>query len=919
MAAGAPHRHVFSERFLDGSVIEPCFPRPGPGTAFAAHGSFDMSARLRRALPPLIGFGLFLAALAVLRGELTTTSWQTLTRNAVGIPRWRLALALGLTGLNYLVLTGYDLLAFRSIGRALPRARIMIVSFLAYAIANNVGFAMLSGTSVRYRFYTRWGITAEELSRIVFSYSVTFWIGLLALGGLILTVGPFPGSSHGQIPINGAPLGWLLLAVCTGYIVASAMGVGPLRLRRVELPLPSARIALTQLAISMLDWALAAAVLFVLLPPSDLTWLEFLGAFLTAMLLGLASHVPGGAGVFEGLLVLLLRPHLNSADLLPAFIVYRAVYYLAPLFLALLGLIGDELLQRRSQAARVGAALGQIAQELTPRLLAAFTFLAGLVLLLSGATPAATGRLTLLARVFPLGVIETSHFAGSVIGAMLLLLSQGLSRRLDAAYYLSLFGIAAGVVAALLKGFDYEEATLLAFVFVLLWRARHAFNRRAAFFDTRFSAEWIAALAAAITASICLGLFAFKHVNYSTELWWQFELHGEASRFLRGSVGVAIVVLLFGIARLIRHTPHEFTTPADNDLADAGAIIRSQTTTMANLVFLRDKTLIFSEDRTTFVMYGVHGRTWVALGDPVGCPDRFEEVIGLFLERCDDFGGTPVFYEVSAGHLHRYADLGLTFAKLGEEAKVDLTSFTLSGGGASRLRQTMRRLEKDGGRFRVVGEAEVPQILGELREISNDWLAAKTGGEKGFSLGFFDEAYIRRFPIAVVESNGRIQAFSNIWLGGHRHELSLDLMRYRRDAPKSVMEGLLLHLLLWGQSEGYRWFALGMAPLAGVGHSPIGSPWNRIGAFLYEHGEPVYKFQGLRAFKEKFNPVWEPRYLAYPGGLKLPLILADVSVLIAGGYRQVFRTSRAALVPRVDWHPAAGPNSIQALPAVGMK
>ena len=113
-----------------------------------------------------------------------------------------------------------------------------------------------------------------------------------------------------------------------------------------------------------------------------------------------------------------------------------------------------------------------------------------------------------------------------------------------------------------------------------------------------------------------------------------------------------------------------------------------------------------------------------------------------------------------------------------------------------------------------------------------------------------------------------------------------------------------------------------MAPVSlppGLKYSPIGSPWNRIGAFLYEHGEPVYKFQGLRAFKEKFNPVWEPRYLAYPGGLKLPLILADVSVLIAGGYRQVFRTSRAALVPRVDWHPAAGPNSIQALPAVGMK
>lgn len=122
-------------------------------------------------------------------------------------------------------------------------------------------------------------------------------------------------------------------------------------------------------------------------------------------------------------------------------------------------------------------------------------------------------------------------------------------------------------------------------------------------------------------------------------------------------------------------------------------------------------------------------------------------------------------------------------------------------------------------------------------------------------------------------------------------------MRYGREA-------LLIHLMVWGQAEGYRWFALGMAQLAGVGHSPLATQWNKLGAFLYEHGEPVYGFQGLRAFKEKFNPVWEPRYLAYPGGLKLPLILADITALIAGGYRQVFRRPRdGAKTERVSTGP----------------
>lgn len=369
-------------------------------------------------------------------------------------------------------------------------------------------------------------------------------------------------------------------------------------------------------------------------------------------------------------------------------------------------------------------------------------------------------------------MIEVSHFAGSVVGAAFLLLSQGISRRLDAAYYLSVVAIVAGIAAALAKGFDYEEAMLLAFVLVLLWRARPAFTRRAAFFDTRFSAEWIAALGGAVIASIWLGFFAFKHVNYSHELWWQFELHDEASRFLRASVGAAVVVLLFGIARLMRHSPHEFIEPTDADLAAASAVIAAQKATTPNLVYLRDKSVLFSDDRRAFVMYGVQGRTWVAVGDPVGPPGRMDEMIRLLLERCDDFGGTPVFYEVGAEHLHHYADLGLTFVKLGEEARVDLSTFTLSGAAAARFRQPLRRLERDGASFRVVAVQDVPAVLPRLREISDEWLAAKAGAEKGISLGFFDEAYVRRFPVGVIECRGRIQAFANLWLGGERNELS---------------------------------------------------------------------------------------------------------------------------------------------------
>ena len=845
--------------------------------------------RVRHALPALISLVVFLVALAVLRLELRAVHWRDLQAAAFATPRPRLLLAVALTALNYVVLTGYDLLAFASIGRELPRRRIAVAAFVAYAISHTVGFAALSGASVRYRFYSRWGVTAEEMAQIVVSYSVTFWIGLLALGGVSLALAPLPDASFLPPPILTRAAGVLLVALVAAYLLTCLVRRAPVRLGPVQVQLPRPALALTQLALSITDWLLAGSILYLLMPDGAPPFLTVLGAFLAAVLLGMASHVPGGIGVFEGLMVLWLRPWLSAAALLPAFVVYRTIYYLLPFLAGVLALVADEGRQRRVHLTRAAGWMGRLTQQLTPRALAAFTFLAGIVLLVSGATPAAPGRLSLLDRLLPLGVIETSHFVGSVAGAGLLVLSQGLARRLDAAHALTVAAVAAGIVASLLKGGDYEEALVLLALLLILLRARPAFSRTTAFFATRFSMAWISAVVAAVAASVWLGFFAFKHVEYAQDLWWQFELDSEASRFLRGSFSAASLVLLFAGARLLRRAPHEVEPPSDDELQTAAAIVAAQPHAYANLAFLRDKALLFNDSRDAFLMYAVQGRTWVAMGDPVGPPERVPDLIRLFLERCDDFGGTPVFYEIDPEQLHHYADFGLTFVKLGEEARVDLSRFTLDGSEGAKHRQLMRRLEKDGGTVRILPPDDVAAALDQLEAVSNDWLDAKSGAEKGFSLGSFDRDYIARFPVAVVEHAGRIVAFGNLWTGDGRRELSIDLMRYHRGAPRSVMEALLVHVLVWGKAQGYEWFALGMAPMSGFESSPIAPLWARAGRFLYTHGEGIYRFQGLRAYKEKFHPVWKPHYLAYRGGLKLPRILADVAVLVAGGYRRIFR------------------------------
>jgi phosphatidylglycerol lysyltransferase len=846
-----------------------------------------MRERLYRALPAVAGLALFVAALEVLRRELRTLTWHTLKMDVFSTPSRQLLAALFFVALNYAVLTGYDFIALASIGKKFPARRVFLTSFLAYAVANNVGFAMLSGASVRYRFYSRLGISVQDLSRIVISCSLTFWLGLFTLGGLSLVLSPPEALAGLPTAAILLPLGFVLVLSAPAYLLLTVLRRVPIRLRGLELPLPNLKLAVAQLLISTADWMLAAAVLFVVLPAGSVPFAKVLEAFLLAQLLGLASHIPGGVGVFEGLIVLLLQPFLSPDSLLTALVVFRVLYYLLPLSVAIVILMIDAIRQHGTRAKQVTAYIGSLSKQFTPQALAVITFIGGVVLLFSGATPAAEGRLAFLNRFLPIGVLETSHFLGSLAGIALLLLSQGLARRLDAAYWLAVFGVSLGIVTSLLKSGGYEEAVFLAVLLALLGGTSSAFDRNAAFFETSFSVPWIVAIAAALASSIWLGLFSYKHVEFSRDLWWQFALHGEVSRFLRASVGVAITLLVFAAARLLGFAPHEAPEPTTEDLDTAAAIIVRQKETYPNLVFLRDKAVLFDEKRSGFVMYGVQGRTWVALGDPVCPEERIPDFVRLFLERCDDFGATPVFYEVRPEHLHHYADFGLSVIKLGEEAIVDLNAFSLEGSQASRLRQAIRRLDKEGLSYRVLSRDEAIPRMGEFRNVSDEWLRGKTGGEKGFSLGLFDADYLSRFSIAVIEREGHILAFANLWQASGKEQFSADLMRYSSDAPKGIMEPLFVRLILWGKEQGFARFSLGMAPMSGFEQSPIAPLWTKFGTFLYEHGEAIYKFQGLRAFKEKFDPIWESRYMASPGGLKLPRILADVVALVAGGYRRV--------------------------------
>lgn len=840
----------------------------------------------RRAVGPFAAVALCTLALFALHRELHTYHLRDIQQALHAIPPLRLGLSAALTVLCYLAMTGYDVLALRYVGRPLPYRKTAFASFMSYAFSNNLGFGMLTGGSVRYRLYGSWGLQSLDVARITVFCSLTFTLGLFVFGAVVFLFSPLAIPAGLHLPFaTTRPLGAIFASIVAVYLGLSVFWRKPLRAWALEFPMPGWRFAGAQALVASLDWALAGSTLYALLPHgAGLALPQFLAAFILAQVTGLISQVPGGLGVFETVIVLLLAPVLSAPDVVAALLAFRAVYYIGPLSVAT-GLLGArELSRKRERLATAASAVGHWTSGAVPSVLAALTFVAGATLLFSGATPDWVWHEKHVSMPLPLPLVEVSHFAGSVVGVWLLVLSRGILRRLDAAYLVTVLTLAFGALFSLLKGFVYHESIALLAVLAVLTACRRTFTRKASLLSGEMGIGWIASAVAVLLVTVWLTLFAYKHVEYRSDLWWQFALDAQAPRSLRALVGVACAVLAVALSRLFRPARPTWEEPGPDDLARAAAIVDRSPDTSDKLALLGDKAFLFSESGDAFIMYGMERGSWIAMGDPVGPVAEWPELLWRFRELCHDHAVRPVFYEVGSEHLNFYLDLGLNLLKLGEDARVALPSFSIEGGARSALRAAKNRAERAGSVFELIPAERTGEVMAELRQVSDAWLESKQAREKRFSLGRFDEAYVRRFPVAVVRGReGRVEAFATVWASADQEELSVDLMRHRPEAHGGLMDYLFIRLMLYGREQGYRWFNLGMAPLSGLPQHELAPLWNRLGGFLFRHGEHFYNFQGLRRYKEKYGPEWRPRYLASPGGFALPQVLRDLSVLISGG------------------------------------
>ncbi|WP_334161961.1 bifunctional lysylphosphatidylglycerol flippase/synthetase MprF [Phenylobacterium sp.] len=526
---------------------------------------------------------------------------------------------------------------------------------------------------------------------------------------------------------------------------------------------------------------------------------------------------------------------------------------------------------------------------------AVLTLAAGVMLLASGAMPSEPGRFVRLLEITPVILIEISHFLDSVLGLALVLVAFGLRARLDAAWAATMALLLAAASLSLLKGLNWEETVALVALAALLAPFRGAFPRTARLSRMEVTPGWLFSAFCAVAGAGLLGLWSFENADYGEMSWWRVMADEDAARSVRAWAGAAIALLAFGLWRLFGSaaTP-PVVGETDPDFPRVREILATaeDAEPSANLALLGDKRFLFSTSGRSFLMFGVRGRSWIALGAPVGRADERMELLWRFRELADAHAARPGLYGLTADALPDLVELGFSIQKVGEAALVPLDSFSLEGRRRGNLRRAWRKAAEDGCTFRVIRDEAVSALMPELKAISDAWLAHHAGGEKGFSMGGFAPAYVREFPVAVVSFRGRPVAFATLWTTASRGSFSMDLMRYGEDAPRNVMDYLFVELIEWGRSEGYQAFDFGMAPLAGLDDRPLAPMMSRVGRLLFERGEEIYNFQGVRRYKDKYDPLWQPRYVAAPRRWAIPLLLADAGLLSSGGIANLAKRPR---------------------------
>jgi phosphatidylglycerol lysyltransferase len=826
--------------------------------------------------------GLVIALIHSLSHDL---DYRAMVRALRQLPTAAIGLSVGATVLSFVALIGREYCGLRYVGARVPMTILAVASFCGNALGNAVGLGALSGGAIRYPMYRSVGLTPEAVGGVIVFTSIGSAIDLVLFAALsAIAAAPAIGHLYHVPTVAIEAMAWLPLVATALLVAFCSVQRKALRLRGLVVRFPAPGLFLAQLVFTGLDVAAAAASLWVLLPAARLELLPFVAIFTVATGLGIISSIPGGLGVFDAVVLAGLSDQGVPNEAAAAVLAFRGIYFLLPLMVAAAFLAVFEFRRTAGRANWVVERVTTTAiAALTPRFIGVLVFAMGAMLMISGATPSFGSRLVSLQSTLPLWTVESAHFLAGIDGTILLFIVPGLFRRLDGAWWAAIILVPMNFAFALTKGLAYGEAGVTLFVVLILLAGRQAFTRRASLLSASITPGWWASIAVVMAASLWILFFSFRDISYTHDLWWQFAFDAEAPRSLRATIGASTLALAIAVWHLLRPASLLAPTPTADEMAQAERIVRAQDRAEAMLALMGDKSFLFSRTGKAMLAYGKHGRSWIALYDPIGPKEEWRELIRRFVELAADQGGRAAFYEIGAEALPLYLDAGLSIIKIGEEACIPLRTFSLEGSRRAELRNALSRGEREGLAVDFAEPDSDPVVVAELHVVSDAWLAGRRSREMAFSVAGFRDDHVARQHLALLRQGSKTIALLSLMTTACKTQVAIGIMRHAPEAPPSAMRFLVTRVILHFKEAGFEYFSLGMAPLAGVEQTPLASPWHRIAALLRQRGGHFYNFQGLRAFKDSFHPVWQPRYHAASGTIGPFIALTDVAALTNPG------------------------------------
>jgi lysyl-tRNA synthetase class 2 len=524
-----------------------------------------------------------------------------------------------------------------------------------------------------------------------------------------------------------------------------------------------------------------------------------------------------------------------------------------------------------------------------PRLLALIAAAAGVIGIISAATPEWPGRLSLVREYLSTSTPDVADGLVVATSIGLLLLARGLARRRHRAWQAAVVILGVSAVLHLIKGLDAEEAIFDIVVLVLLVRKRRAFYaagdpggpQRAGVAAVEAVVGLIAyGLVAIVIHDIVRGtafhpLAALRLVLYG--MLGQ-DVHANPGRFQHEvtlSLAVATITCAAYVVWLAVRSHQPRAGASDLDRQDARRLVEQLgCDSLAWFALRRDKSYYFDERRRAFIAYRAAGGFAVVSGDPIGDPEAFGEVTDGFLRYCQGRAWRVSALGVGPVGRDLWEARGLRTAYVGDEAIVRPADFSLEGRAIRKVRQSVTRLQKAGYTCRVMRAGELgPDGWEQVEQISEAWLDGAP--ERGFSMAI-DDMRAPEHGLAVLalalDPEGRVAGFVHLAPVPAAAGLSLSTMRRLPETPNGLMEFILCETFVWARAHEIARISLNFAAfgelLRAEGELARGQ---RVMRFVLGKADRYFQVERLLAFNRKFLPLWEPRYAAFESYSDVPI------------------------------------------------